>query len=215
MADLHHAQGKYTYRQCVRHVSLHYVALQLCTQYASSRPGEGPRQHVIYEGIARTSHFRGTCLREVCRGSSDDDFGGPMTLPRAICEIKSAPVSLVSTSQRPPCLSGIARRRIQETDVRIQRLLQAVLHPLHCRSERESAAIGQLEISNQTEKIKVAKHFPESVLSTFGPFRRPFRPSNNLASAPPVHVVCPIVLAPSTTRAVCTLNEFLPDIRAR
>ena len=36
--------------------------------------------------IARTSHFRGTCLREVCRGSSDDDFGGPMTLPHAICE---------------------------------------------------------------------------------------------------------------------------------
>ena len=28
-----------------------------------------------------TSHFRGTCLREVCRGSSDEDFGGPMTLP--------------------------------------------------------------------------------------------------------------------------------------
>ena len=37
-------------------------------------------------GIARTSHFRGTCLREFCRGSSDDDFGGPMTLPHAICE---------------------------------------------------------------------------------------------------------------------------------
>ncbi len=70
-------------------------------------------------GIARTSHFRGTCLREVCRGSSDDDFAGPMTFPRVFCEgllpfpnshwssrglhidIRSALVSLMSTSQRP------------------------------------------------------------------------------------------------------------------
>ncbi len=37
-------------------------------------------------GIARTSHFRGTCLREVCRGSSDDESGGPMTLPHAVYE---------------------------------------------------------------------------------------------------------------------------------
>ena len=37
-------------------------------------------------GIARTSHFRCIFLREVCRGSSDDDFDGPMTPPRAICK---------------------------------------------------------------------------------------------------------------------------------
>ena len=70
-------------------------------------------------GIARASHFRGTCWREVCRGRSDDDFGGPRRLPHAICEglwpspnppwslrgihtgVRSAPVSLVSTSHRP------------------------------------------------------------------------------------------------------------------
>ena len=68
---------------------------------------------------ACTSHFRGTCLREVCRGSWDDDFGGPRTLPHTICEglwpspnppwsfrclhigVRSAPVSLMSTSHRP------------------------------------------------------------------------------------------------------------------
>ena len=36
--------------------------------------------------IARTYPFHGTCVREVCRGSSDDDFGGPMTPPHAISE---------------------------------------------------------------------------------------------------------------------------------
>ena len=38
------------------------------------------------QGIARTSHLRGTCWREVCRGSADDDFDGPMTLPHVIDE---------------------------------------------------------------------------------------------------------------------------------
>jgi hypothetical protein len=38
------------------------------------------------QGIARTSHFLGTCFREVCGGSSDDDFGGPMTPPHGIRE---------------------------------------------------------------------------------------------------------------------------------
>ena len=62
---------------------------------------------------AGTSHSYGTCLRQVCRGSSDDDFGGPTKLPHAICEslwhspdppwsfrglhigVRSAPVSLM------------------------------------------------------------------------------------------------------------------------
>ena len=37
-------------------------------------------------GIARSSRFRGICLREMYRRSSDEDFDGPMTLPHAICE---------------------------------------------------------------------------------------------------------------------------------
>jgi RNase P/RNase MRP subunit POP5 len=72
-------------------------------------------------GITRTPHFRSTCLREVCRGSSDGDFRGPRTLPYAICEgllpspnppwswslwgfhmgVRGARVSLMSTSHRP------------------------------------------------------------------------------------------------------------------
>ena len=51
-------------------------------------PGRATRACNLHNsrGFARTYHFRGTCLGEVCRGSSDDDFGGPMTLPHAICE---------------------------------------------------------------------------------------------------------------------------------
>jgi hypothetical protein len=81
-------------------------------------PGRATRACNL-RGIARTSHFCCTCLREVCRGSSDDDFGGPITLPGAIGEglwpspstpwsfqglhigVRSAPASLMSTSQRP------------------------------------------------------------------------------------------------------------------
>ncbi len=53
-----------------------------------------PRRLQRPRGIARTSHFRGTCLREVCRGSSDDDIRGPMTLPHAICEASWRPMAL-------------------------------------------------------------------------------------------------------------------------
>ncbi len=81
-------------------------------------PGRATRACYL-QGIARTSHFHGTRLREVCRGNSGDKFDGPMTLPHAICEglwpspnppwnfrglpvgVRSAPVSLMSTSQRP------------------------------------------------------------------------------------------------------------------
>ena len=38
--------------------------------------------------------LRGTCLREVCRGNSDDDFGGPMALAHAICEGLWRPMAL-------------------------------------------------------------------------------------------------------------------------
>ena len=56
-------------------------------------PGRATRACNL-RGIARTSHFRGACLREVCRGSSDDDFGGPVTLPHAICEGSWRPMAL-------------------------------------------------------------------------------------------------------------------------
>ncbi len=83
------------------------------------KPPGGPREHVFPRGIARTSHFRCTCLREVCRGNSDDDLYCPTTRQHAIYEglwpspntpwsfrgfcigVRSAPVSLMSTSQRP------------------------------------------------------------------------------------------------------------------
>jgi hypothetical protein len=45
----------------------------------------GPREHVVYKGSCAL-HFHATCFCQMNRGTSVDDFGGPMTPPHAIYE---------------------------------------------------------------------------------------------------------------------------------
>jgi hypothetical protein len=69
----------------------------------SQKPQGGLREHVSLVAIlavsrACTSHVCGTCLREVCSGSSDDDFGGPGRFHMPLSGVRGPPRTLLGAS---------------------------------------------------------------------------------------------------------------------